>query len=422
MRRHAITDGDRVDLLGPAHGHGPLAPEPRHDRSEPAPSRSGEVVAPAASTAPPSEVTVPFVDLGAAHRAARDEIDAAIAGVLDRSDFVLGAAVGEFERAFADYCGAAHAIGVDSGFSALELILRAYGIGDGDEVITAANTFIATVAAIDTVGARPVLVDVDPDTYTIDPALVEAAITPETRAIMPVHLYGQPVDATAIRHVAAAHDLLVIEDACQAHGARHRGVRAGALGDAAAFSFYPAKNLGALGDGGMVVTDDPEVADRVAMLRNLGSATKYAHEIKGFNRRLDTLHAAVLGVKLPGLDAANGSRRRTAALYAELLADLPVSVPTAGPDVEHVYHLYVIQVDDRDALRSHLEDARIGTGVHYPVPVHLQPAQRSLGHEPGDFPVTERSATRIVSLPMYPDMPLEAIVHTARSVRTFYSR
>jgi dTDP-4-amino-4,6-dideoxygalactose transaminase len=365
---------------------------------------------------------VPFVDLGATYRAQRDSIDEAIARVVDRSDFILGAAVRELEGSFAAYCDVEHAVGVDSGFSALELILRAYGIGDGDEVITAANTFVATVGAIDVVGARPVLVDVDPDSYTIDPDRVKAAITPATRAIIPVHLYGQPADADAINRIAAAHGLLVIEDACQAHGARYRGVRVGGLGDAAAFSFYPAKNLGAFGDGGMIVTDDPDVADRVRKLRNLGAATKYRHELKGFNRRLDTVHAAVLGVKLTRLDAANSSRRRTAALYTELLADLPVATPTAREDVEHVYHLYVVQTEERDRMRAHLQDAGIATGVHYPVPVHRQPAYRALGYRDGDFPVTERSADRIISLPIYPDMPLDAIAHTARSVRIFFSR
>ena len=367
-------------------------------------------------------VQVPFVDLGAAHRRDREAIDAAIAGVLDRSDFVLGAAVLQFEEAFAAHCGVRHAIGVDSGFSALELTMRAYGIGEGDEVITAANTFVATVGAIDIVGARPVLVDVHPETLTLDPEQLEAAITPATRAIVPVHLYGQPADMDAIMGIASTHGLLVIEDACQAHAARYRGARAGSLGDAASFSFYPAKNLGALGDGGMVVTNDAEVANRLYRLRNLGSATKYVHEIKGFNRRLDTLHAAVLAVKLAHLDADNASRRRTAALYGELLAESPVTLPTTRSDVEHVYHLYVIQTDDRDALRAHLEDAGVATGVHYPVPVHHQPAYRGLGYGRGDFPVTEHSASRIVSLPMYPDMPLPAIVHTARSVRSHFTR
>jgi dTDP-4-amino-4,6-dideoxygalactose transaminase len=330
----------------------------------------------------PTRVDVPFVDLGATHRLVREEIDTAIAGVLDRSDFVLGDAVRQFEEAFAGYCGVRHAIGVDSGFSALELTMRAYGIGEGDEVITAANTFVATVGAIDIVGARPVLVDVIPETLTLDPEQVEASITPATRAIVPVHLYGQPADMDATMRIAATHGLLVIEDACQAHGARYRGARAGSL----------------------------------------GTTTKYVHELKGYNRRLDTLHAAVLAVKLARLDAANASRRRTAALYDELLADSPVTTPTAGNDMEHVYHLYVIQTEDRDALRTHLEEAGVATGVHYPVPVHRQPAYRELGYKHGDFPVTERSAARILSLPMYPGMPLPSIVHTARSVCSYFTR
>jgi len=363
---------------------------------------------------------VPFVDLQASYLALKDEIDGAMRRVLTRSDFVLGAAVGEFEETFAAYCGVRHAVGVDSGFSALELSLRAYGIGPGDEVITAANTFIATVGAIHAVGARPVLVDVLPDTYVIDPEQVAKALTQATRAVLPVHLYGQPADMDTLVSIAAEHGLVVIEDACQAHGARYRDRRAGALGDAAAFSFYPSKNLGAFGDGGMVVTDDAEVASTLRKLRNLGTSAKYHHEIKGFNRRLDTLQAAVLQVKLCRLDADNASRRRTAALYADLLAGVPVTTPVARGDVEHVFHLFVVEVDDREPLRQHLQTSGVATGIHYPVPIHLQTAYRSLGFRPGSFPVTEASAERILSLPMYPDMPLTAVAHTAASVRAFY--
>ena len=365
-------------------------------------------------------VAVPFVDLQASYLALKDEIDAAMRHVLARTDFVMGAAVGEFEESFAVYCGVRHAVGVDSGFSALELTLRAYGIGEGDEVITAANTFIATAGAIHAVGARPVLVDVTPDTYTIDPDRVMAAVTPATRALMPVHLYGHPADMDALNTIAAEHGLVVIEDACQAHGARYRDRQTGCLGDAAAFSFYPSKNLGAFGDGGMIVTDDAEVASKLRKLRNLGTSAKYHHEIKGFNRRLDTLHAAVLQAKLRHLDTDNASRRRTAELYTDLLADVPVVTPSARPDVEHVFHLYVVEVDDRRRLQDHLRAAGVATGIHYPIPIHLQTAYCSLGYRPGTFPVTERSAQHILSLPMYPDMPLTAIAHTAASVRAFY--
>jgi dTDP-4-amino-4,6-dideoxygalactose transaminase len=365
-------------------------------------------------------VAVPFVDLQGSYTALKDEIDAAMHNVLARSDFVLGAAVTEFEEAFAEYCDVDHAVGVDSGFSALELTLRSHGIGHGDEVITAANTFIATAGAIHAVGARPVLVDVTPDTYTIDPDQVAAAVTPATKALLPVHLYGHPADMDALAAIAERHGLAVFEDACQAHGARYRQRRAGSLGDAAAFSFYPSKNLGAFGDGGMIVTDDAEVASNLRKLRNLGTSTKYHHEIIGFNRRLDTLHAAVLNAKLRHLDADNASRRQTAALYAELLADLPVVTPVTRGDVEHVFHLYVIEVEERQSLQAQLEAAGVATGIHYPVPIHLQPAYRSLGYSPGSFPVTERSARRILSLPLSPDMPLEAIAHTAASMRRFF--
>jgi dTDP-4-amino-4,6-dideoxygalactose transaminase len=365
-------------------------------------------------------VTVPFFDVRSCYTALKDEIDTAMNNVLASSDFVLGAALAEFEEAFAAYCGADHAVGVDSGFSALELALRSYGIGAGDEVITAANTFIATAGAIHAVGARPVLVDVTPDTHTIDPDQVAAAVTPATKALLPVHLYGHPADMDALAAIARRHGLVVIEDACQAHGARYRRQRAGSLGDAAAFSFYPSKNLGAFGDGGMIVTDDAEIASVLRKLRNLGSSTKYHHEIIGYNRRLDTLHAAVLNAKLRRLDVDNASRRRTAALYTELLAGVPVMPPVVSDDAEHVFHLYVIESDDRRELQEHLHVAGVATGIHYPVPIHLQPAFRELGYGAGSFPVTEHSAQRILSLPLSPDMPLPAIAHTAASVRAFY--
>lgn len=363
---------------------------------------------------------VPFVDLGLSHRQAKAEIDAAVMGVIERGDFVLGAAVADFEARYAAYCGAGHGVGVDSGYSALEMILRGFDIGPGDEVITTANTFIATAAAVESVGARPRLVDVDPKTYNLDVDKLEAAITPATRAVIPVHLYGQPADMTGVRRVAGERGLKVIEDACQAHGARYLGDRTGSLGDAAAFSFYPSKNLGALGDGGMVVTDDPELADRVRMLRNLGSRRKYVHELKGFNHRLDTLHAAVLSVKLDLLDAANASRARVARIYDEMLSGLPVSTPWVNPDGDHVYHLYVIETDHREPLQAYLGEHDISVGIHYPVPIHLQPAYADLGYGPGSFPVTEAAAGRILSLPMYPHMPLESIVHVADTVRAYF--
>jgi dTDP-4-amino-4,6-dideoxygalactose transaminase len=367
-------------------------------------------------------MNVPFVDLQYEYQGIKDEIDVAIAAVLNRSDYVLGKAVRDFELAFADYCEAAHGVGVDSGYSALELILRAYGIGPGDEVITAANTFIATALAISNCGAQPVLVDIEPETYNLDPTLLESAITPATRAIIPVHLYGQPADMGAILSIAQKHDLRVVEDACQAHGARYKGRRAGSLGDAAAFSFYPSKNLGAYGDGGMVVTNDTAVAKQVRIMRNVGQSAKYQHQIKGFNHRLDSIQAAVLCVKLPYLDEGNTWRRDAASRYNKRLDNTAVTLPTAADGVEHVYHLYIIQVDNRDQLQAHLAEAGIATGIHYPIPIHLQPAYAELGHKPGDFPETEKLTQRILSLPMYPGITSEAIDYTANTINDFIIR
>jgi dTDP-4-amino-4,6-dideoxygalactose transaminase len=364
----------------------------------------------------------PFVDLQIEYQTIKADIDTAIADVLAHSDYVLGRAVGQFEEAFAEYCEVDYAVGVDSGFSALELILRAYDIGPGDEVITAANTFIATALAISTVGARPVLVDIDRDTYNLNPDLLEAAITPATQAIIPVHLYGQPAEMELIVAIAQRHGLTVIEDACQAHGARYMGRRTGSLGDAAAFSFYPSKNLGACGDGGMAVTNDPVIADRVRLLRNLGQKVRYHHQIKGFNHRLDTLQAAILYTKLPHLDERNAGRRRAAALYDQLLADLPLVTPKVAAERDHVYHLYVIRVRERDTLQAYLSEAGIATGIHYPIPIHLQVAFEELGYQPGDFPVTEQYAGEILSLPMYPELSRTAIVDLFDTVKALYSQ
>src|SRR3954454_3508319 len=341
----------------------------------------------------------------------------------------MGAELAAFEGEFAQLCEAEHAVGTDSGLSALELILRAAGIGPGDEVITSANTFIATVLAISHAGASPVLVDVDPQTANIDPAAVQDAVGPRTRAIIAVHLYGQPADMDAVRRVADAHGLLVVEDACQAHGARYRCRRAGSLGAAAAFSFYPAKNLGALGDGGAVVTSDAELADAVRTLRDYGQRRKHDHVVKGFNRRLDTLQAALLRVKLRHLDAWNARRREHAAGYTALLEGRGPTLPRPVAGVEPVWHLYVIEDDDRDRLRAALAERGIQTGIHYPVPVHLQPAYADLGLGPGSYPVpvrlqpayadrglgrgscpvTEPGAARRVSLPVAPELEPAAV-------------
>ncbi len=364
---------------------------------------------------------VPFVDLKVIHDSLDVEIALAIQSVVDRSDFILGRSVAEFESAFAEFCGVQHGIGVDSGFSALELSLRAYDIGPGEEVITAANTFVATVAAIEACGATPVLVDIDRETFNLDPQLLEEAITPATRAIIPVHLYGRPAAMDQITAIAARHGLIVLEDACQAHGAWYGSSRAGALGHVAAFSFYPAKNLGALGDGGMIVTNDDAIDARLRRLRNLGSVEKYRHDVRGFNRRLDTLHAAVLNAKLPHLDAHNDWRRRAAARYIELLADVPVICPRFADAGEHVFHLFVIEAPQRDALRSHLLDMGFETGIHYPIPIHHQPAYRGLGAV-GDYPMTEESANRILSLPMYVGISDDAIERTCDAIASFYGR
>ena len=287
----------------------------------------------------------------------------------------------------------------------------------GDEVITVANTFIATALAVSHTGARPVLVDADPETYNIDVSGMERAITSLTKAIIPVHLYGQPADMGPILVIARRHGLIVIEDACQAHGARYRGKRVGSLGDAAAFSFYPAKNLGAYGDGGMIVTADERLVDRLRLLRNYGQRDKYQHEIQGFNRRLDTFQAAMLRVKLRHLDAWNAARRRHAQLYTHLLERSGLGLPVEADYAESVWHLYVVQSEERQALSAHLSEHGISTGIHYPIPVHLQPAYRELGYKRGDFPVSERCADRILSLPMYPELTADQIGDVSDMIR-----
>jgi dTDP-4-amino-4,6-dideoxygalactose transaminase len=299
------------------------------------------------------------------------------------------------------------------------LILRAVGIGPGDEVITVSHTFIATAEAIQLAGARPVFVDIDPKTYLMDVAQVETAITPRTKAILPVHLYGQTVDMDPLFEIANQHDLYVIEDACQAHGAAYKGRRAGGLGDAAAFSFYFSKNLGAFGEAGMVTTDNPDIAQRVRMLRDHGSPSKYNHEHLGMNARLDELQAVVLRAKLPHLEAWNQQRRQHAARYAELLQDSSVFTPFKCPENEHVYHLYVIRTSARDEMLAWLKEQGVFGGIHYPVPIHLQPAMRSLGYQKGDFPETERVVNEIISLPMYPELTEEQIEYVAQKVTQY---
>jgi dTDP-4-amino-4,6-dideoxygalactose transaminase len=363
---------------------------------------------------------VPFVDLTAQYATIADEVQEAITAVVKRGDFILGRDVALFEEEYAAYCGAKYAIGLDSGTSALELTLRAFDIGSGHEVITAANTFIATALAISYTGAKPVLVDIDPNTYNIDPARIEAAITERTRAIIPVHLYGQPADMDAILEIARRYGLIVIEDACQAHGAHYKGRRVGTFGHAAAFSFYPAKNLGAYGDGGMVVTDNPEIAGSIRMLRDYGQRAKYQHVLRGYNRRLDTIQAAVLRVKLKYLDAWNAARREHAGRYSELLAQIPgLAIPGVPDYATPVHHLYVIRVEERDSLRAAMQEKGVSTGIHYPIPIHLQDAYRDLGYLAGSFPITERCAGLILSLPIYAELTPAAIESVVELIREF---
>ncbi len=350
-------------------------------------------------------LVVPFVDLQAQLRHIHSDVDAALRRVLERADFILGPEVALFEEEFAAYCGTRHAVGVDSGTSALELILRGLGIGPGDEVITVANSFVATALAISYTGATPVLVDAAERTATMTADAVEAALTSRTRAIMPVHLYGQPADMDPILDVARRHDLAVVEDACQAHGARHRGRRVGSLGTAAAFSFYPSKNLGALGDGGMVVTSDEALASEIRRLRTYGQAAKNQSVTVGYNKRLDELQAAVLRVKLRHLDSWNAARVSHANGYDELLrGSEPIRLPVVRPDADPVWHLYVVDVEGRDAVRERLAQMGISTGIHYPIPIHRQPAYAELGYAPGSLPVSEARAATCLSLPMYAEL------------------
>jgi len=363
----------------------------------------------------PPVSAVKFVDLQAQISSLQPALGQAIQEVLDRGDFILGEAVSAFEAEWARFCGVKHAVGVDSGLSALELALRASQIGDGDEVITQANTFIATVGAIMAVGARPVLVDCDEEGQ-LDHALVERAITKRTKAILPVHLYGKIGDIERLLELAGTAGVRVIEDACQAHGAIYGGRRAGSFGWAAAFSFYPAKNLGAFGDGGMLVTNDDDVAKTVRTLRNYGSKAKYEHVALPLNHRLDTIQAAVLRVKLPHLDGWNARRQYLADAYREHLFGGPVGLPSSTQEGRHVYHLFVVQVAQRDALRATLSAQGIETGIHYPIPLHAQPVLRGLGYHLGAFPNAERLAAHSLSLPMYPEMPLPHVERVAEAI------
>lgn len=365
-----------------------------------------------------SRMSIPFVDLKAQYRTIKTEVDAAIARVVDSCWFVGGPEVQGFEESFAAYCGANRGVGTSSGTSAIHLALVALGVGPGDEVITACNTFIATSEAISHTGARPVFVDVQEETQLIDPERVEAAITPRTRAIVPVHLFGQPADMDAIRDIASRNGLKVVADAAQAHGADIDGDRRKILGDATTFSFYPGKNLGAYGDGGMVVTDDGELADRMKMLGNHGSPEKHRHVAEGWNYRLDAIQAAVLAVKLDHLDEWTDRRRKHAARYDAAFEGADNVTPVVElTGRRHVYHLYVVRVKHRDALGTALGERGIGWGVHYKGPLHLQPAYEHLGYREGDFPVSERCAQEIISLPMFAELTDDMVDGVAAAVK-----
>jgi dTDP-4-amino-4,6-dideoxygalactose transaminase len=360
---------------------------------------------------------IPFLDLKAQYASIKPEVDAAVQGVLDSCGYILGPEVAKFEEEFAAYSGARFGIGVNTGTSALHLSLLAAGIGPGDEVITVPFTFVATVAAIEYAGAKPVFVDIDPQTYNMDPSAVEAAITPRTRAILPVHLHGQMAEMDPILEIARRRNLIVIEDACQAHGAEYRGRRAGSLGDLAAFSFYPGKNLGAYGEGGMVTTSNPDFAKRIRMLRDWGAEKKYHHEIKGYNFRLEGIQGAVLRVKLRHLETWTEGRRAAAAHYARLLGGSGVIFPQPKPYQLHVYHVYAIRTKQRQAWQDTLNAQGIQTGIHYPFPVHLLPAYSDLGYQKGDFPHSELAADEVLSLPMFAEMTAEQCATVARVVR-----
>ena len=360
---------------------------------------------------------VPFLNLQLHHAPLREQLDAAIAAVVDSGAFAGGPFVSRFESEYAAYCGVPFTVGVGNGTDALWLSLLALGVGPGDEVITVPSTFMATAEAITYCGARPVFVDIEDRTYTLNPALLEAAVTPRTKAIIPVHLFGQMADMKSILAIAQRHGLPVIEDACQAHGARQAGRTAGTLGIAGCFSFYPGKNLGAFGEAGAIVTADPDFRRRLEVLRDHGQTRKYFHSVVGWNARMDGIQGAVLSVKLRHLSAANDRRRTHAQQYSKLLADLPVVLPAEAPDNHHVYHVYALRVAARDRVLAAMTEAGIGCGIHYPVPVHLQEAYRSLGYQPGSFPVAERCAKEFLSLPMFPELTAEQITVVAAELR-----
>jgi dTDP-4-amino-4,6-dideoxygalactose transaminase len=369
-----------------------------------------------------SPIRVPYLDLKAQYQSIKPEIDAAISNVLDSCQFVLGSEVAAFEQEFAAYSGATECIAVNSGTSALHLALLAGGVGPGDEVITVPYTFVASVAAVTYAGARPVLVDIDPHSFNMNPAAIEAAITPRTKAIMPVHLYGQPADVDPIMEIARRRGLIVIEDAAQAHGAKYKGRPVGSIGDMTCFSFYPTKNLGAYGEGGAVTTNNREFARSIRMLRDWGQDRKYHHVVRAFNFRMEGFQGAILRVKLRHLEQWTEARRTIVSKYNRLLADSAVELPQEMPWARHVYHVYTLRSDDRDALQAALLIEGIQTAIHYAVPVHLQPAYADLGYSRGDLPQSEKAASEVLSLPLYPELSEQAVNYVATAVKKAASR
>ncbi|HET6594674.1 MAG TPA: DegT/DnrJ/EryC1/StrS family aminotransferase [Anaerolineales bacterium] len=365
---------------------------------------------------------IPFLDLKAPYQELQAELDQAYQRVMASGWYILGKEVEAFEQEFAAYCGVQHCIGVGNGLDALHLILRGYGIGPGDEVIVPANTYIATWLAVSYAGAQPVPVEPEDSTYNLNPEFIEAAITAKTKAILVVHLYGQPAQMEPIHALARKHSLKVIEDAAQAHGAVYRGKRAGSLGDAAGWSFYPGKNLGALGDAGAITTNDDDLADNLRMLRNYGSKVKYHNLVKGFNSRLDELQASFLRVKLKYLDEWNARRAHLAGLYYELLKDTGLRLPFVPAGMEAAWHLFVVRTRERDSLQHYLQANGIGTLIHYPVPPHVQPAYQELGLPAGSFPISERIHNEVLSLPMGPHLSTMALERVVDTIQSFFTR
>jgi len=362
---------------------------------------------------------VPYLDLAAQIRGLRKQIDAALARTVDHTSFCLGPDVVQFEKDFAKFCEAQHCLGFNSGTSALHIALKILNVGEGDEVITTPFTFVATSWAISYVGAKPVYVDIDDTTFNIDPAQIEKAITPRTKAILPVHLYGQPFDVDKVLEICRKHQLPMVDDACQAHGAKYKGKVVGTSGDMSCFSFYPTKNLGACGEGGALVTNNDKYATRARSLREHGSTVRYYHDEVGYNYRMEGFQGAVLGVKLPHLGKWTRERQRVAARYTELLAQTPLRLPLQAPYAESAWHLYTIRHPRRDELKKHLEDNGIGCAVHYPIPLHLQKAYAHLGYKAGDFPVAEKTSKECLCIPMYPELTDAQIIRVTDVIKQF---